>query len=166
MVSIWEGHICLFCLTSFQWIIIESIPYNYCTVPHNLNFITIMYFWALLWCVWCCLPGSHCPDFCWPEASIICMSQGNLWSGAPGVIKIRVRPGSCGAVGKVLEPWGTWWVVISTYMGQIMSPGPRAPVEVTTPTTLTEEVCDYQSRRQCPKLLAFWLDSIPTVTWL
>jgi hypothetical protein len=42
-----------------------------------------------------------------------------------------------------------------------MSPGPLAPIEVTAPTAPTGEVCDYQSRRQCPKLLAFWLDSTP-----
>ena len=46
-----------------------------------------------------------------------------------------------------------------------MSPGPLAPVEVTAPTAPTGEVCGYQSSTctQCPKLLAFWLDSTPTV---
>jgi hypothetical protein len=40
-----------------------------------------------------------------------------------------------------------------------MSPGPLAPVEVTTPTAPTREACGFQSHRQCPKLLAFWLES-------
>jgi hypothetical protein len=40
-----------------------------------------------------------------------------------------------------------------------MSPGPLAPVEVTTPTAPTGEACGLQSHRQCPKLLTFRLDS-------
>ena len=42
-----------------------------------------------------------------------------------------------------------------------MSPGPLAPVEITTPTAPTGDMCDYLSHRQCPKPLAFWLDSTP-----
>ena len=61
---------------------------------------------------------------------------------------------------KDLEPWGTRW----DRRCLIMSPGPLAPVEVTAPTAPAGEVCYYQSRRQCLKLLAFWLDSTPTVT--
>jgi hypothetical protein len=40
--------------------------------------------------------------------------------------------------------------------------GLLAPVEVTAPIAPTGEVCGYQSHRQCPKLLALWLDSTPT----
>jgi hypothetical protein len=45
-----------------------------------------------------------------------------------------------------------------------MSPGPLALVEVSAPTASAGKVYDYESCRQCPKLLAFWLDSTPTVT--
>jgi hypothetical protein len=45
---------------------------------------------------------------------------------------------------EVLNPGGTQWVVIFTYMGRrrlIMSPGPLAPVEVTASTAPTGESC-------------------------
>jgi hypothetical protein len=42
-----------------------------------------------------------------------------------------------------------------------MSPGPLDPVEVTTPTAPTGEMCDYQLSRQCLKLQAFRLDTTP-----
>ena len=42
-----------------------------------------------------------------------------------------------------------------------MTPGPLAPVEVATPIALRGEAGGYQLCRQCPKLLAFWLDSSP-----
>jgi hypothetical protein len=58
-------------------------------------------------------------------------------------------------------------VVFSTYMGlKVFNhvSWTLAPIEVTALTAPTGEACDYQSHRLCPKLLAFWLDSTPTVT--
>jgi hypothetical protein len=67
---------------------------------------------------------------------------------------------------KPRETDGWWFPLTCDRRCSIMSPGPLAPVKVTASTAPTGEVCDYQSRRQCPKLLAFWLESIPTVTRL
>ena len=54
------------------------------------------------------------------------------------------------------------WVSISTYIGQkVFNHISWTSVEVTTPTAPTGEACGYQSHRQCPKVLAFWLDSSP-----
>ena len=46
-----------------------------------------------------------------------------------------------------------------------MPPETLAPVTATTSHSPCREVYGHQSRRQCPKLLGFCLDSTPTVTW-
>jgi hypothetical protein len=51
------------------------------------------------------------------------------------------RHGTEGVRSRLLDPW---------LLLKLMPPQPP-----------TGEVCDYQSCRQCPKLLAFWLDSTP-----
>jgi hypothetical protein len=69
---------------------------------------------------------------------------------------------------KVLEPRGPngWWFPPTWDRCSIVSTGPLAPVKVIAPIAPAGKVCDSKSRRQCPKLLAFWLDSTSTVTWL
>jgi hypothetical protein len=48
------------------------------------------------------------------------------------------------------------------YKGQKSEP--RSQRQVADSTEPPTPFCNYQSHRQCPKLLAFWLDSTPTVT--
>jgi hypothetical protein len=51
------------------------------------------------------------------------------------------------------------------YRGQKSEPRSQRQVRDSTEPP-TPWFCDYKSHRQCPKLLAFWLDPTPTFTWL
>ena len=81
------------------------------------------------------------------QSSIGLESQGTQW------------PGLQSSIG--LESQGTQWVVISTYMGWKVfnhvswTPGSCRSYRPHSP----HRSCGFQSPRQCPKLLTFWLDS-------
>jgi hypothetical protein len=66
----------------------------------------------------------------------------------------------------ILVEWSLLWPPSrKIYKGQKSKPLSQSQVTDTIEPS-TPWFCDYKSHRQCPMLLAFWLVSTSTVTWL